>query len=89
VALVSPRRYLPQYQLRVARRDLAPLQLADYGSAKVLAVVGKRDRGLTLNLRAPLVINPERRLGRQVLAYDDLPICHPLESGKAFWRKSA
>jgi len=89
LALVSPRRFLPHYKLRVTRQELAPLELADFSSAKVLAVVGKTDRGLTLNLQAPLVINPDRRLGHQVLAQGELPLRHELESGKAVLRKSA
>jgi carbon storage regulator len=47
--------------------------------AHVLVTVNRTDRGLALNLKAPLVINRERRIGRQVVSNDDLPVQYPLE----------
>ena len=79
LATVSPRRFVPSFRMRVARRELALLELADLASAKVLVVVGKRDQAVTLNLKAPLVINIERSLGRQVITNGDLPIRHHLD----------
>jgi flagellar assembly factor FliW len=89
LAVVNPRRFVPDYQLRVARRELAPLDIADLGRAKVLVILGKTDRGLALNLKAPLVVNPDRRLGRQVVANGELPIRHELESERAAFKRSA
>ena len=88
-AIVSPRRFVADYTLRVARRELAPLELEGVKEAEVLAIVGKTDRAITLNLKAPIVINLERRLGRQVVANGDLPIRHELESGQSSLRRSA
>lgn len=73
-AVVSPRRFVPDYQLRVSRGELLPLALDDVSQAQVLAIVGKNERGITLNLRAPVVINEERRIGRQMIANNDLPV---------------
>lgn len=53
LAIVSPRRFAPGYQIRVARRDLAPLELDRLDDANVLVVVGSDRRSLTLNLKAP------------------------------------
>jgi flagellar assembly factor FliW len=78
--VASPRRFVPGYQVRVARRDMAPLGLSDCRSAKVLAIVGRTGRGLSLNLKAPLVINVERRLGRQVVTNGEMPIRYELGS---------
>ena len=89
VAVVSPRRFVPEYQMRVARRELAALQLDDPKRAQVLAILGKTDRTITLNLRAPVVINLEKRLGRQVVANDDHPVQYELERGTPAFRKSA
>ncbi len=76
-AVVSPSRYVAGYRpLHVARRELEPLEIVDLRAARVLAILGKSGRSLTLNLRAPLVINRDRRLGRQVIANGDLPVQH-------------
>lgn len=77
-AVVSPRRFVSGYQIRIARSELAPLELVDLHEAQVLVIVGKSDRGITLNLKAPLVINLARRLGRQVVANGDQPIQYEL-----------
>lgn len=82
-AVVSPRRFIPGYQFRVARSELAPLELADVRDAQVLVIVGKNPRGITLNLKAPLVIHLERRLGRQVVANGDQPIQYELPASSA------
>jgi flagellar assembly factor FliW len=78
VAVVGPRRFVPGYRVRVARRELEPLQLDDVGAAQVLVVVGRTDRSVSLNLKAPLVINLQRRLGRQVVTNGDQPLRHEL-----------
>jgi len=54
-----------------------------------LAIVGKTDLGMTLNLRAPLLISSERGLGRQVIVNGDLPIQHGLVDGPSTLRRSA
>jgi flagellar assembly factor FliW len=77
-AVVHPKRFVPQYQLRVARRDLEPLALANLADAEVLAIVSSHEDDLTVNLRAPLVINVPRRLGRQVIAESDAGVQHLL-----------
>ena len=74
LAVVSPRRFVADYQVRIARTELAPLALEQVKDAQVLVVVGKNDRAITLNLKAPLVINVEQRLGRQVVTNGDYPV---------------
>jgi flagellar assembly factor FliW len=78
LAVVSPRRFAPDYQFRVFRRELAPLELERADLAQVLAIVSKNERGITLNLKAPIVINLPRRLGRQVIANGDQPLQYEL-----------
>ena len=89
VAVVSPRRFVPGYRMRVARQELAPLELDDPRAAKILVIAGKRGHALTLNLKAPLVIHLHRRLGRQVVANGDLSVQHVLGSDHSAWRRSA
>lgn len=87
LAVVSPRRFVPGYQARISRSELAPLDLADVRQAQVLVVVGKNERGITLNLKAPLVINLQRHMGRQVIANGEQPIQFELAGPTAVVRE--
>jgi len=89
LALVSPRRFVPDYQFRVFRSELAGLELSSVEAAHVLVVVGRNERSITLNLRAPLVVNLEHRLGRQVVAHGELPVQYELTAPATVWKKSA
>ena len=89
LAVVSPRRFVPDYQVRISRGELAALELADLRDAHLLAILGKGEQGITLNLKAPVVINLQRRLGRQVITNGDLPIQYPLAKQPVTLRKSA
>jgi len=85
LGVVSPRRFVPDYQLRVDRGDLKVLDLTTARDAEVVVIASRQTTGtvegsLTLNLRAPLVINVERRRGCQVIAKDDLPVQFALSS---------
>jgi flagellar assembly factor FliW len=73
LGVVSPRRFLPEFQLRASRRELASLGLKSVDDAHVVAAISRRPEGLCLNLRAPLVINVASRRGRQVVAGDVAP----------------
>jgi flagellar assembly factor FliW len=81
LAVVSPRRFVPDYSVRVARRDVEPLAIADPADAQVLVVVGQVDGALALNLKAPLVVHLQERLGRQIVARDDHSVQHRLANG--------
>ncbi len=87
--VVSPRRFIPRFQFRVMRSELAPLALSDLRDAQVLSVVGKHDQNVTLNLKAPVVINVTRRIGRQVIANGEQPVQFVLASDPLPLRKSA
>ncbi len=78
LAVVTPRRFVPDYDVRVPRSELAPLLLESFDEAHVLAVLSKSDHGITLNLKAPLVINLRCRLGRQVIHNADEPLRYEL-----------
>jgi flagellar assembly factor FliW len=89
LAVVSPRRFVPDYQVRIPRSELTPLALLDIRQAQVVVVVGKTDTTLTLNLKAPIVINLEARTGRQVVASGELPLQYELTINRQPLRKSA
>jgi flagellar assembly factor FliW len=90
VPVVSPRRFAPEYQVRLTRGQLSPLELSQFDQAYVLAIVSRGDDQLTLNLKAPLIINLGRRIGRQVITTDEQPLALelPTHTG-AVLRKSA
>ncbi len=82
LAVVSPRRFVAGIQLRIARSELQPLGLENAQDAQVLVIVSRNDGvsqndgSITLNLKAPLVFNLSRQLGRQVTTNGDLPLQH-------------
>jgi flagellar assembly factor FliW len=78
LAVVCPRRFLPGYSVRIARRDIEPLALVNPQDAQVLVIVSQADGSLVVNLKAPLVIHLEERLGRQIVARDDHAVQHRL-----------
>ena len=89
LAVVSPRRFVPNYQIRIPRRELSGLKMESMESAQVLVIVGKNEHGCTLNLKAPLVFNLQQQLGAQVVAKDDHPLQYELQSPAAPLKKSA
>ena len=89
LAVVSPRRFVPHYQVRIPRSELTPLSISDIRQAQVVVVVGQNGTGLTLNLKAPIVINLEARTGRQVVASGELPMQYELSTNRPPLKKSA
>ena len=89
LAVVSPRRFVPDYQVRIPRSELTPLAIADLRQAQVVVIVGSNGRTLTLNLPAPIVINLEARTGRQVVASGELPLQYELTTSRPPLKKSA
>jgi flagellar assembly factor FliW len=71
LAVVSPRRFVKDYQVRISTRDVAPLGVATTRDLQVLAILNRHEDTLTLNLKAPIVINLATSRGRQVVAKND------------------
>jgi flagellar assembly factor FliW len=80
LGVVSPRRFVADYQVRVARRDLAPLGLKNPNDAQVLVIISHAAGSMALNLKAPLVIHLAERVGRQIVARDDHAVQHLLQA---------
>jgi flagellar assembly factor FliW len=89
LAVVSPRRFVPDYQVRLPRKELESLALDSPQSAHVLTIVSKNEQTISLNLKAPLLINLERRLGRQVITGGDQPLQYELHPETVPRRKVA
>jgi flagellar assembly factor FliW len=89
LAVVSPRRFLPDFQFRVFRSELKTVPLKQMRDAQVLVIVGKNERGATLNLKAPIVIDVAEHIGCQLIAHGDLPLQYELSDAPARLKKSA
>jgi len=87
--VVSPRRFVADYQVRLETTDVDALQLTSVEQAYVLGVVSRDEETLTLNLRAPLVINLDRRIGCQVVTVDAQPLQYELTTLPVSLRRSA
>ena len=87
--VVSPRRFVQDYQVRLDPTDVELLQLSEVEQAFVLCVVSRNDETLTLNLRAPLVINLDRRIGSQIITVDVQPMQYELATLPTLLRRSA
>ncbi len=66
--LVAPPLALDDYRIELRQGDLTALELADERSALIFVILNRSEQGiLTVNLQGPLVFNPIRRLGRQLV----------------------
>jgi flagellar assembly factor FliW len=80
--VLDPRLVLPDYRCVLSPTDLARLSAAEDHALLWLCIVTFDEAGQAfVNLRAPIVINPERMLGYQVMPHNSLyPLRHPLAS---------
>lgn len=89
IPVVTPQRYVENYELKFFRSELASLPWHPDDATLVLAVVSRTAGQFTLNLKAPVLINLDRRLGRQILASDDQPLQYAIPNQLSPLRKSA
>lgn len=70
--VTDPWHVYPDYDLRLAPEVMRELGLAKVEDVRALCLLAARDRPVvvTANLLAPVVINPETRLARQVILQD-------------------
>ena len=87
--VISPRRFVSEYQVRLEPEQIENLQLSTVDQAYVLGIVGRDEDALTLNLRAPVVINLDRRIGAQVITVDEQPTQYELATLPIGMRRSA
>jgi flagellar assembly factor FliW len=79
--LVAPPLAMPDYRIELRPGDRTALELDDERSALVYVILNRSEGGgLTVNLQGPLVFNPVRRLGRQlVLTSSRYAVRYPLD----------
>lgn len=76
--LINPLLFKPDYKVEIGPEDAEDLGLKNGGNeAQIMAIVNILNRGedgkptaITANLLGPIVINPEKRLAKQVVLYD-------------------
>jgi flagellar assembly factor FliW len=79
--VIDPRLVLEGYRTRLNQSDLVRLGVSDDTTLVWLAIVTVAVDGTFVNLRAPVVINPERMIGFQLVPSDSLyPLRHPLDA---------
>jgi flagellar assembly factor FliW len=79
--LVAPPLAVSDYRIELRPGDRTALELDDERSALVYVILNRGEGGgLTVNLQGPLVFNPARRLGRQlVLTSSRYAVRYPLD----------
>ena len=87
--VVSPRRFVPEYRFHISRQQLNLVELNAVDRAFVLVIVSRTNGTLTANLKAPIIVNLDRRLGCQVVVSDNHPVQHTLLPSSRQLRKSA
>jgi len=77
---IDPKRVLPNYHCTLSQADRERLGATEDSVLLWLALIAiEQDGTATANLRAPVVINPETMIGRQVMPYRGLyALRHPL-----------
>jgi flagellar assembly factor FliW len=82
---IDPRLVVPGYRYELRAHDLASLGANPSSVLLWLALIAlERDGCITVNLRAPIVINPASMLGQQVMPLDCLyPVRHVIVPSRA------
>jgi len=80
--MVAPPVAVSDYRIELRQGDRAALELEDERLAMIYVILNRGEGGgLTVNLQGPVVLNPIRRLGRQlVLTSSRYPVRYPLDS---------
>jgi len=89
VPVVSPRRFVPDFRMKVSKTEWRLLHFEDGETPEVVVIAGECGGDIYLNLKAPVIVNLSRKLGRQVITNGDLPIRLKIGMGKNGWKKSA
>lgn len=89
IAVISPRLFFPDYRVSVSRRELSSLRMRPETEIYVLAAVSGHVGRLTINLRAPMLLNLNLRLGCQVITNDDQPLQQTMPAAASLQIESA
>jgi len=73
-AAVNPSAFVDGYRVCATGSQLAPLGQRSDAPLHVLALVSAQNGSLCLNLKAPILLDPRRAVGCQVVTSDDQPM---------------
>lgn len=67
--ITDPLMFVPEYKAKVSKEEIRSIKLFDASKAIIVVIVNiKRDHSeITINLKGPIVINPEEKLAKQVI----------------------
>ena len=71
-AIVSPEKFKSDYRAMASVEELAEIRLEDPTHARIFALVttGDGPEDVSMNLRAPIIINERKKLGAQIILRD-------------------
>jgi len=84
--LIDPRTVLQNYEVTLRSNELTEMAVESADELEIYTIVVVPDdrTQIRTNLKAPILINPEMRLGKQtVLESSDYPVKHYLAQGRA------
>ncbi len=80
--LLEPRSFYPKYQPELSKEDLKSLGTKQAKDLKVYCLVSVGNGKATANLKGPVLVNPKKRLAKQVvLSGSSYPMRYPLMKG--------
>jgi flagellar assembly factor FliW len=89
--VIEPGLLVTDYSFDIADPDAEQLELNDSTEARVLSilVVPEDVRAMTANLQAPLILNPVKRIAKQVILTDErFPLRYPVFGGSGTVERS-
>jgi flagellar assembly factor FliW len=87
--VITPFDFVPDYRIRLSREDWETIALTTREKPLVLSVVNHIQSQWTINLHAPILINPKQRIGIQVVTLDEQPLRRALPRSMVVLRKTA
>lgn len=78
--MFSPFEFCPDYRVTVTDEDISFLDMTNHEKAAfyVIAVIPENNMESTVNMKSPVIINTENRLGAQIIAAENYPIKFPV-----------
>jgi flagellar assembly factor FliW len=71
--IIRPLDFMEEYELVIAQNDLDTVKSDNIDELLVFAIVTipENPRKMTANLQGPIIINPEKRIGKQAISLSD------------------
>jgi flagellar assembly factor FliW len=89
--VIEPGLLVSDYEFDISDPDVELLELTDPSDARVLSilVVPEDVRAMTANLQAPIILNPQKRIAKQVILTDErFPLRYPVFGGPGIVERS-